>query len=331
MLKRVTAFVSAVLMTLCLSSCSMTEKSEKQVKHSTDVPPKMVFLGDSIAAGYGLEGYTDTDNYNCRSYSNILKEKYETELDGKCGHVMVNKAVSGYTSDELIDQIQSGELDDALKDSDAVVVSIGGNDLLGIMLNVMAKMGIKDAASFDSGDFDFMGAASSLLSMGGDIDNALTKFDENIKVITHELGKRTNGKIYIQTLYDPLEYFSNYKIVTDFSNDKIGRLNSIISDNASEGYNVINVAAVFKGKAGELTNISDLDIHPNAEGHVVIAKEVDSAFRATGFSYTTTEEGELKLTKEAELAIGIGILGSVAVICATIILVWVCRKKKDNE
>lgn len=329
MLKRVTAFVSAVLMTLCLSSCSMTEKSEKQVKHCTDVPPKMVFLGDSIAAGYGLEGYTDTDNYNCRSYSNILKEKYEAELDGKCGHVMVNKAVSGYTSDELIDQLKSGELDDALKDSDAVVVSIGGNDLLGIMLNVMAKMGIKDATSFDSGDFDFIGAASSLLSLGGDIDKALAKFDENIKVITQELGKRTNGKIYIQTLYDPLEYFSNYKIVTDFSNEKIGRLNSIISDNSSEGYTVINVAGAFKGKAGELTNISDWDIHPNAAGHVVISKEVDAAFRATGFSYTTTEEGDLKLTKEAELMIGIGIFGSIAVLC---IIVMLCRKvgkKKD--
>lgn len=323
MFKKITAFVSAALMAICLTSCQMTEKTSKEVKHSTPVPPKMVFLGDSIAAGYGLEGYTDSDNYNCDSYSNILKRKYTAELDSKCEHTMINKAVSGATSEELIELIKSGELDSDLEDSDAVVVSIGGNDLLGILLNVIEDLGIKDASSFNSEDLDLASAAASLLTMSNDVDKALKQFNENIKVIADELNKRTDGTVYIQTLYDPLEYFSNFKAVTDFSNSKIGKLNSIISENAAEGYKVINVAADFKGRAGELTNISKLDIHPNEEGHVVISKSVDAAFRATGFSYTTIEEGGKKLSKNAELAIGAGIFGSVAVLC---IIVMLCRK-----
>ena len=330
MFGKITAFISAAILSASLVSCSMTESSQKEVKHNTEVPPKMLFLGDSIAAGYGLDGYTSSDNYHCRSYSNILKEKYETELKGKCEHVMVNKAVSGATSSDLVELIQSGELDSDLKDSDAIVISIGGNDLLGIVLKAMASMGITDASSFDYENFDFLGAASSLLSMGGDVDNALTKFDSNLKIIAVELCKRTKGTVFIQTLYDPLEYFSSVKMVTDFSNDKIGRLNSIISDNSSSGYTVINVAADFKGRAGELTNMSKFDIHPNESGHVVIAEDVDAAFRAAGFSYTTTEDGGTVLTDQAELAIGIGAFGSVLVLCGIIVFAKRGKKKKNK-
>jgi lysophospholipase L1-like esterase len=331
MMRKITAFLSAALLSLSLSSCKMTETPTKETKHSIAVPPKMVFLGDSIAAGYGLEGYTDTDNYNCRSYSNILKEKYETELKDECGHTMINKAVSGATSEDLIELIQSGDLDSDLRDSDAVVISIGGNDLLGILFKVMENMGVTDVGSFDADNFDLKEAAASLLTMNGDIDKALKQFDANIKIIAEELDKRTDGTVYVQTLYDPLEYFNNISMVTDLSSDKIGKLNSIISDNASSGYTVINVADDFKGKAGELTNISSLDIHPNAEGHVAIAKAVDEAFRETGFSYTTTEEGSPKLTKQAVIAIGIGILGSAAVLCLIIVMVRTENKKNKKD
>lgn len=293
MLKKITAALSAAMLTICLYSCSMKEPSEKETVHHTDVPPKMMFLGDSIAAGYGLEGYTSTDNYNCPSYSNILKEQYQTELSGKCGHTMINKAVSGYTSDDLIKQIQSGGLDDDLRDCDAVVVSIGGNDLLGILLQIIGELGIDGHGSFDAESIDFAGVVSSLLSMGEDADKALEQFDINIVTISEELNKRTEGTVFVQTLYDPLEELSKggmiYQQAGSFVDEKIERLNEIIAENAASGYRVIDVAADFKGKAQELTNIGSFDIHPNAEGHKVIAKAVDAAFRKVGFQYTASE------------------------------------------
>ena len=327
MLRKTAAVLGTASILFCFSSCAMTEIPTREVPHHTDVPPKMLFLGDSIAAGYGLDGYTPTDNYNCRSYSNILKEKYEAELMNECGHIMINKSVSGYTSDDLIKQIESGELDSDLKDSDAVVVSIGGNDLLGIMLELLGSLGISDSGSFDTGSLDIFGAAASFLTMDGDVNKALEKFDENIKAISAELLKRTEGTVYIQTLYDPLEYFEKFKMVTEFSDEKIGKLNSIISGNAASGYTVIDVAADFKGKAGTLTNIGSFDIHPNAEGHEVIANDVDKAFRETGFTYMTTETGEKRLTEQGRKAVGGGIAGIAALF--GIGTVAIISKKKD--
>lgn len=327
MLRKTAAVLGTASILFCFSSCAMTEIPTREVPHHTDVPPKMLFLGDSIAAGYGLDGYTPTDNYNCRSYSNILKEKYEAELMNECGHIMINKSVSGYTSDDLIKQIESGELDSDLKDSDAVVVSIGGNDLLGIMLELLGSLGISESGSFDTGSLDIFGAAASFLTMDGDVNKALEKFDENIKTISAELLKRTEGTVYIQTLYDPLEYFEKFKMVTEFSDEKIGKLNSIISGNVASGYTVIDVAADFKGKAGTLTNIGSFDIHPNAEGHEVIANDVDKAFRETGFTYMTTETGEKRLTEQGRKAVGGGIAGIAALF--GIGTVAIISKKKD--
>lgn len=328
MLRRIAAAVSAAILTVSLAACSMTEKTAKEVVYSTEVPPKMMFLGDSIAAGYGLEGYTDTDNYHCRSYSNILKDEYAEELRGKCGHIMVNKAVSGATSNDLIEQLRSGELDSDLADSDAIVVSIGGNDLLSIMLDLFSSMGISESGTFDSGNIDFFSAAGMLLSIDSDADKALEQFEVNIKTIAEELTERTEGAVYIQTLYDPLEYYSKFKRVTEFSSEKIGRLNEIITENSSCGYKVIDVAADFKGKADSLTNAADFDIHPNAQGHELIAKDVDAAFRSTGFSYTAMEYGDRQLSSEGRIAVGgiIAVIGLLIVVGVVLLL----RKKKEK-
>ncbi|MBR5684222.1 MAG: SGNH/GDSL hydrolase family protein [Ruminococcus sp.] len=329
-MKKAAAFLGAAAMVLSLVSCKMTVTPKKEVVHNTEVPPKMMFLGDSVAAGYGLEGYSADDLYHCRSYANILKEKYEAELEGECGHEMVNKAVSGATSADLLALIQSGSLDEDLIDSDAVVISIGGNDMLEIMLNALKNMGITENGDFKAKDIDVFSAASSLLNMDKDVDEALVQFEKNIRTISEELSERTDGTVFVQTLYDPLESLSKFHMITDFSNEKIGKLNSMISENSLYGYKVIDVAADFKGKSDTLTNIGKFDIHPNAEGHRQIADDVDAAFRAAGFSYTTIEYGKKELTVYWKRAIYGGCAGLIA-LTAVIIGVVVHKKKKKKD
>lgn len=329
MLKRIISAAAASFMALQLTSCSLKDRDLVKVRHDIPVPPVMLFLGDSIAAGYGLEGYSDDDLYKCDSYANILCSKYSSELEGECGHKMMNESVSGAESGELLELIESGKLDAELKKADAVVVSIGGNDLLGIMLGLLDKLGYDaETGAFDLGNVNLIQAASMVTSMDAEVDETLDGFAENITAISDEINNRTDGELYIQTLYDPLEYFSKFSTVTDFSAEKIGRFNQIVRDNSDGRYTVVDVAADFSGRAAELTNIKDFDIHPNPEGHKMIAEDIDEAFRRTGFSYTTEEYGEEYITASGYLAIAGAVFAGLCLVVAAA-SVLLSRKKKQ--
>ncbi len=329
MIKKILAAAVCFLSVLGFTGCSMMKRDLIETSYDLDAPPKMMFLGDSIAAGYGLDGYALNDNYNCPdSYANILKKQYETELAETSGHEMQNFAVSGDTSSDLLEFLNSGKLDSALSETDAVVVSIGGNDLLGIVFEMIGSLGITvENGSIDFSDVDIFKAAAALSTMEEDVDKALTGFEANLKEISSVLNSKTNGIIYIQTLYDPLETFTDFSMVTEFSEEKINKFNEIIKTNAPSSYTVIDVAADFNGKCAELTRIADLDIHPNEKGHKVIAEAVDEAFANTGFTYTKQEYGEPHLTLTAILLI---IGGLCAMLLVVIVIIPKLFKKYEE-
>lgn len=326
MLKKITALAASALLLAGLTGCSLTKRELVDVTYDLEVPPKVVFLGDSIAAGYGLDGYTSGDNYSCRSYANILHERYSAELADVCDHQMQNFAVSGATSADLLELLNSGKLDSALANSDAVVVSIGGNDLLHNILGVIEELGVTaENGRLNLDDVNIFAAAGALLTMDSDVDKALDGFEVNLQEISAALNEKTDGTIYIQTLYDPLEVFTDYQMVVDFSEKKLGRFNEIVKSNAPESYTVIDIADTFDGKCGDLTRIAALDIHPNEKGHEVIADTIDSAFRNTGFTYVGQAYSEPHLTA---LAYGL-IIGAIALML--IMLIYISRMYRKNE
>lgn len=332
MIKKLFTAALAGAVSLVLTGCSLTARDLHEVTYDIEVPPTMLFLGDSIAAGYGLDGYSAGDNYTCRSYSNILKEKYEKELEDKCGHKMVNEAVSGATSADLLELVNSGKLDDILAESDAVVVSIGGNDLLHLLIELLGDLGYSlDSSSFDFKNIDLLTAASQLVTMGNQADEALDGFEENLQLIASAINERTNGVLYVQTLYNPLEYFEKLDTVVSFSDEKLGRFNKIVADHAEGQYKVVDVAAAFKGQNGEVTNIKRFDIHPNFIGHQLIADEVDKAFRETGFTYTAQEYGEEYLTGAGYAAIFGSIAAGFIALTVPAILISKMSKGKKEE
>ncbi|MBP1534603.1 MAG: SGNH/GDSL hydrolase family protein [Ruminococcus sp.] len=332
MLKRITAVILASLTALGLCSCSLTYHDMVEEKREVPVPPKLVFLGDSIAAGYGLEGYRRDDNTKCDSYANMLGEDYTELLKDECGHTMINRAVSGDTSQDLLDHLNSGELDEALAGSDAVVISIGGNDVLHIIFSAADKLGWDD----ETGDFDFSRvdikeAITALTSMGSEIDEALDGYDTNIQTIADEVAKRTDGEIYVQTLYNPVEYFEDWKMLVDYADGKIDRFNEIVKSHADDAdgthhYTVVDVGDQFDGRNSQLTNMSDYDIHPNADGHKVIAETVDRELRKHTYSYTVMVEGDEHLTTEGIILIA-GSLTAVLLLIVCLIAVLVKKKK----
>ncbi|MBO4867401.1 MAG: SGNH/GDSL hydrolase family protein [Ruminococcus sp.] len=332
MKKRITAFVTACAAAFGMCSCTLKERDMVEETKKLPVPPKLVFLGDSIAAGYGLDGYDKSDLYHCDSYANIIGSDYAAVLANEdCGFIMKNDAVSGNTSQDLIDLLDSGNIDEDLKDSDAVVVSIGGNDILHIIFSAAEDLGWdKEAGDFDFDRINFKDALSSLTSMSDEIDDALKGYETNLALIEQKLRDRTDGEIYIQTLYNPVEYFSDWKMLVDYADGKIDTFNDIVKDSAEKDgkhhYTVIDVGSRFEGQNADLTNMADYDIHPNAEGHKVIAEMVDAELRKGDYSCTVTVPGEAHWTSAAKgLFVGIA---AVAVILVIGVVIFVMKKKQ---
>lgn len=328
MLRKIASLLASAVILIGFTGCAMVKRELVEKEYQTEVPPKMIFLGDSIPAGYGLDGYTDSDNYNCESYPNILKEKYTAELMQIIPHEMQNLAVSGATSDDLLDLIDSGKLDSALADTDAVVISIGGNDMLHIMFGLLSDLGMSaENRTLDIENIDIISALGQLLTMDAEIDEALMGFETNIQEISAKLSGKTSGGIYVQTLYNPLETFTDLQILVDFSEEKIDRYNEIVKNNAVD-YKVIDVAEEFDGKCGELTRIKQLDIHPNEEGHKLIAEMIDKSFRETEFSCTVQEYSAPKLTF---FAIALIFLGFFALFLTLILVIPNIFKKFTDK
>ncbi|MDE7364580.1 MAG: SGNH/GDSL hydrolase family protein [Ruminococcus sp.] len=308
--------VSAII--LCsLTGCSLVKQDIVEKECNIEVPAHMVFLGDSIAAGYGLDGYTSDDNYNCDSYSNLLANQYKQELAEICIPEMQNFSVSGATSDDLLSLLDSGKIDSALEKADVVVISIGGNDMLHEMYGLLAELGMSEEnPKFDFNNVNIISALSKLITLEDDVNEALEKFELNICEISDKINSKSSGELYVQTLYNPLESLTQFQILVDFSNDKIDRYNQIVRENA-QNYKIIDVEEQFKGKTDELTRIKKMDIHPNVKGHKLIAEIVDASFRETGFTYKTQEYSKPYLPLSTIMLI----IGGICVMLAVVLIV----------
>ena len=279
MQKTAVAAAAAIYMISAAAPPVYAEKPDFNVKVHT--PPHIVFMGDSIAAGYGLDAYDPDDKSKCASYANILAQVFDSELPAAASFGYDNVAKDGLTSNGLLNKLRNGEMDEYLAEADAAVVSIGGNDLLGPLEGLIEKnIGLGETLD-------------RALSLEDTLDEHLDVYEQNLPQIVDEIYDRVEKKdftLFIQTLYDPLEDFSLTPI-SDLSEDKIGDLNRIIvttSDNGSR-YRIVDVAAQFKGRAEELTNIKSYDIHPNADGHALIAKTVREVIEKETFTYYDDE------------------------------------------
>lgn len=321
---------SAVILISTVPAPVYAEKPDFNV--SVTAPPHIVFMGDSIASGYGLDAYSPDDKSKCASYANILTQVFDSELPAEADFKSVNVAKDGLTSSGLLKKLKDGELDECLADADAVVLSIGGNDLLGPLEGIIEK------------DIGLGETIDRVISLESKLDEHLEQFDETLPDIVDEIDARTENedfKLFIQTLYNPLEDFTITPIA-NMSVDKIGDLNDIIISNSGNGerYQVIDVAPKFLGQAEELTNINRYDIHPNSDGHSLIAKTVRDEIEKQTFTYYDAEaamqyqiemEQQKQLEKESERKrrryISAG-SGAAAVVAVTSGLISVVRRRR---
>ncbi len=293
MIKKLFSSLLAALLVITIQiNCTADTKYETT---EIPVPHSLLFLGDSIATGYGLEGYQNGKE-NCNSYANQLTRQYTKELDKACDVTQKNLAIDGQTSGELLKSLQNGKYDTYLKSADAIVVSIGGNDMLSVILDVLRKF-----QNTDSQSIDLYEIIQSITSLDSTLENNLTAFDKNISEISHYINEKSNAVIVLQTLYNPFDQMKGLTQFTDFAKEKIDKLNESIikhKDDENGKYLIADVATVFNGKGDTLTRINSFDIHPTQEGHNIIAQCVDKVLRTQKYSYEKAIEVQTPKTEK---------------------------------
>ncbi len=264
-MKRIVTLIITVSLLMSVFAVSAAEEI---------TPSGLLVIGDSISTGYGLPSYSSSDPYRCLSYANLIADRFSL----KKGTTYVNKAVNGDTSSDLLAILPSLEKD--IKNADAVIISIGGNDLLGMIPLIASAVAGKPVTSF----VDAIGVLSALTKEQFDgirsnsdvniaINNALGNFSTNISNIAKKIKEASpRDRVIFLKQYNPMKNVVGLEALGDFADTLIESINGGIESAAeNEGFDVADVPSVIDPDASELTNILKYDIHPNESGHKKIA------------------------------------------------------------
>lgn len=208
-----------------------------------------VVLGDSIAYGSGLLNATEA------CYGKMVADT--------CGFNYANHAVPGATSSEFLDELDKNVIRGDLLRADIVSISIGGNDFLNELSNLMYDSIVKK----DYTEFDTVGES----------------IYKNVKkVINIILNLSPDAVILLQTLYNPMTGYlkESYQQGADRVNAAVYRL-------AKEYPKNVAVVDVDSALTGDEENFADDTLHPTAKGNKKIAEAVLSALRSRGFTKKT--------------------------------------------
>ncbi len=247
---------------------------------AAEQPKSMLVLGDSITTGYGLDNYIGGGTpYNCRSYANIIAEGLG--LEG--GKTYINKAVNGDTSTDLLALLPALSAD--LAKAELIIVTVGGNDLLQAIPVIASAISGKTVTKLEE-------AVNILLAVSPEKYNALaldpafqgkmmavlTKYATNLSSIATGIkAQAPNARVIFLKQYNPMKNVSGFTDFANFADTMIGSINNSMDTVCNTvGFETVDVPSVINANAAGLTNILDYDIHPNAQGHIEIAKMLGS-------------------------------------------------------
>lgn len=234
-----------------------------------------VAFGDSISSGYGLDIPQDC----C---VNLVGDYLKSDA--------FNFSVDGLTSSGLVDMLENGLYDEDISNADVITLTIGSNDILQPFLNIVSETlniegdittGIQEW--YATSDILQKAAAINKLAQVLPNNEEINLACENFKNITfptiisdiQELNP--DCEIVVTNFYNPF-YDINLAGMLDLgsiTDTYIQELNSAL-DTSSTDYAVANIYDDFNSTG--LTNIDvatfNLDVHPNVQGHKVIADAI---------------------------------------------------------
>lgn len=280
-------FVSAAMCMSLLPAAMMPSVSAEAD------PGYILVLGDSIASGYGLaEG----------------EYRYADYLEDYLGMESIDYAKPGQTTAELLELVSGEEVQTDAPLSSVICVSIGGNDLIDTveeylngLLNtynttngtsLTLKEYIKTVVAVDD---DLQ--TTMVMKLTSLLNKTAKNYKSNIQQI-EEILKELNpdAQIVIQTVYNPInmedpvvngvDYSGKLQQIRKFASEQLLTLNNALMQ--TEGLTYVDVNAAFKDAEWLYTNMDptngfwQMDVHPNALGHAVIAAEILNSLGAEG-------------------------------------------------
>lgn len=263
-----------------------------------------VSLGDSIARGFGLD---DLEN---ERYSSLIaaEENIMSDSKGKNNITAYNYGVDGQTSGELLEHITEGRTE-MVAEADVISICIGTNDVL--YPAEMFFMKYDDlfynygaAGSYGNGQFDYETDArikqgfdtydakefeADYEAMLADCQTGLEDLRVNLTEVISVIKEiNPQCQIICLTLYNPYAPF-DYTIYTDntmvniseYSENLMEEANAVIAETCEEmGCMTADVHGAFAASDVDVLNSEvtvyglNLDDHPNAAGHRLIADTI---------------------------------------------------------
>lgn len=290
--------ICSIFMLLCLLTVSLSTGLQTVHAKGTEETTVYAAFGDSIAAGYGLDGYSDDQTaVPADSYQALAAEFLHTQSR--------NYAVTGDNSDDCIQLLNSGKADEDLAKADIITISIGSNDLLLPFIQIVADYFQIDPATLDpaliqeqmkngftmpqldlSQMAEYYKQAEELMNQLSDHDTlhaqaaAFKDKFQTILSILHE--KAPKAEIYATNVYNPFAFLPKIGELADIY---IQEINQAFSADAPD-YTLVDVYTPFHEQ--ELTNVHidlkqpasfHLDPHPSVQGHAVIGKLITAALQ----------------------------------------------------
>lgn len=221
-----------------------------------------VALGDSITTGYGLNSPTT------ESFAALLAEKGNFAL--------TNLAEDGETTETLLQTIQNNST--GIKKADVITITIGGNDLMNVLYEFLAKKYNADETNQDtpvdvkkikeilqsqnSSDFlkkmkllNYITAEDNMTDLQNSITTEINSVALNFSQIIARLrGLNKNATIIVATQYNPYEYatenaneaiYSYAQQISGLFTSILEELNSKLKLASSLGYQCADVSEAF--------------------------------------------------------------------------------------
>ena len=291
--------------------------------------PSYVALGDSITTGYGLAEE---------------ETAFPTTVANNVGATLTDLAANGETSASLLTKLQTdGSVKTAVSDADVITITIGGNDLMDALYAYLAEKynegkdestqmtaeQIKEMLTGQGGAVN-IGTLWSLITpltqfpSATEFTTAVDMFSSNLSSIISQIKMLNAGaRIVVVTQYNPYSHLSNQTIgsvVTAFDNG-IQQLNEKISSQTD--IKVADVYTVFSSQntsENPLCNATftmngfnleeiNLDFHPNAAGHGVIADVVGEAVKGVTGVMVTPQQIVLAPGASADFSADVSTIG----------------------